>query len=123
MRAFGYLFFTLGLLGILASCTLGVVMGQAGTWGFGAVVIGLLMIIAGRKPPHDPEAPTAKTHVRCPDCRELVRMDASRCKHCQVALVPVEPTQAKWSIFDNLPLLALVSLVLMIVLEWLRSRI
>lgn len=31
---------------------------------------------------------TAATHVRCPDCREFVRRDAVRCKHCGVALEP-----------------------------------
>lgn len=31
---------------------------------------------------------TAKTHVRCPDCRELVRADARKCKHCGIALIP-----------------------------------
>jgi hypothetical protein len=34
------------------------------------------------------DAPTPETHVRCPDCRELVRMDARKCKHCGTALVP-----------------------------------
>ena len=33
-------------------------------------------------------APTPKTHVRCPACRELVRNDASKCKHCGVGLKP-----------------------------------
>lgn len=28
------------------------------------------------------------THVHCPDCRELVRKDARKCKHCHAALVP-----------------------------------
>lgn len=32
---------------------------------------------------------TAATHVRCPDCREVVRKDAKKCKHCGAALVPV----------------------------------
>lgn len=35
------------------------------------------------------EAATPETHVRCPDCRELVRMDARVCKHCKIALRPV----------------------------------
>lgn len=34
------------------------------------------------------EIPTPETHVRCPDCRELVYMDASVCKHCNCVLVP-----------------------------------
>lgn len=29
--------------------------------------------------------------VHCPDCRELVRADARKCKHCGTALTP--PTQ------------------------------
>ena len=49
--------------------------------------------VSGRKPAAvviDPNAPTAETHVRCPDCRELVRADAVKCKHCGAALVPVD---------------------------------
>jgi len=40
----------------------------------------------------DPNAPTPETHVRCPDCRELVRADATKCKHCGSALTPVDMT-------------------------------
>lgn len=28
------------------------------------------------------------THVRCPECRELVRADAKLCKHCHTKLIP-----------------------------------
>lgn len=45
-----------------------------------------------KKAPVDPEAPTPETHVRCPDCKELVRKDARKCKHCGAALAPVEIT-------------------------------
>lgn len=34
------------------------------------------------------ELPQPDTHVRCPECRELVRADARKCKHCGAALVP-----------------------------------
>jgi uncharacterized paraquat-inducible protein A len=34
------------------------------------------------------ERPTRRTHVRCPDCKELVRKDATRCKHCGTSLTP-----------------------------------
>lgn len=34
------------------------------------------------------ERPTPETHVRCPDCKELVRKDANVCKHCHAKLVP-----------------------------------
>ncbi len=36
----------------------------------------------------DPAAPTASTHVKCPDCAELVRREAKVCKHCGCRLVP-----------------------------------
>lgn len=29
-----------------------------------------------------------ETHVRCQDCKELVRKDARVCKHCRAKLVP-----------------------------------
>lgn len=32
--------------------------------------------------------PSPDTHVRCPDCAELVRREARKCKHCGCALVP-----------------------------------
>jgi TM2 domain-containing membrane protein YozV len=32
--------------------------------------------------------PYLQTHVRCPDCRELVFHDANVCKHCGCKLVP-----------------------------------
>lgn len=28
------------------------------------------------------------THVKCPDCRGYVPKDASKCQHCQTALIP-----------------------------------
>jgi len=28
------------------------------------------------------DAPSARTHTRCPECKELVRKDAIKCKHC-----------------------------------------
>lgn len=34
------------------------------------------------------DEPSAQTHVRCPDCRELVRNDARKCKHCGCNLIP-----------------------------------
>jgi hypothetical protein len=33
-------------------------------------------------------APTPESHVRCPECRELVFKDAKVCKHCNARLVP-----------------------------------
>jgi len=36
----------------------------------------------------DGSAPTPETHVRCPDCAELVLKQAKVCKHCHCKLVP-----------------------------------
>ena len=33
--------------------------------------------------------PTPDTHVKCPDCRELVLKDARKCKHCGCTLIPI----------------------------------
>ena len=33
-------------------------------------------------------------HVRCPECRELVRADARKCKHCGAALDPEQQLQS-----------------------------
>jgi TM2 domain-containing membrane protein YozV len=41
----------------------------------------------------DSEEPTIDTHVRCPECRELVRTDAKKCKHCGAVLVPTNPSR------------------------------
>jgi len=37
-------------------------------------------------------APSPETHFRCPDCRELVRKDAIKCKHCGIKLKHTEET-------------------------------
>jgi hypothetical protein len=34
------------------------------------------------------EEPTEATHIRCPDCAELVRKEARVCKHCGAKLTP-----------------------------------
>jgi hypothetical protein len=39
----------------------------------------------------DPLAVTPETHVRCSECREFVFMDATKCKHCGIKLVPTAP--------------------------------
>jgi len=39
---------------------------------------------------------TPETHVRCPDCKELVRADARKCKHCGTALIPQKIDLPKW---------------------------
>lgn len=48
-----------------------------------------------REPAPDPNAPTPRTHVICPDCRELVHQEARRCKHCGITLVPASEQPAR----------------------------
>jgi hypothetical protein len=65
---------------------------------FGWLILGIFfgffaLIAVGFMPSlkRDPMAPTPETHVRCPDCRELVFMDAVKCKHCGATLIPSKP--------------------------------
>jgi hypothetical protein len=48
----------------------------------------LVLLILLVLPKLDPEAPSPETHVRCPDCAELVRREARVCKHCGRSLTP-----------------------------------
>jgi len=49
---------------------------------FGAVLFSLIAIGIKRS------LPTKKTHVCCPDCKELVLKEASVCKYCGCKLIP-----------------------------------
>lgn len=68
-----------------------------GRWGFGwfllsmaiSPLLGMIFCAITDDLKHPKEiAPTPETHVKCPDCRELVLHDARKCKHCGTALVP-----------------------------------
>lgn len=52
------------------------------------VLTGPILLIMGPAKGHPDAAPSPDTHVRCPDCRELVRRDARKCKHCGTTLIP-----------------------------------
>lgn len=58
-------------------------------WWFLLGWIGFVIILVLPSLKKDPEAPDPETHVRCPDCKELVRHDAIKCKHCGSALTPI----------------------------------
>jgi hypothetical protein len=49
------------------------------------LIAGIVLLIAGRA---GEPAPSPSTHVKCPDCRELVLNEARVCKHCGCRLVP-----------------------------------
>lgn len=58
---------------------------------FPGVILHILCIVgafSGKNTVSDPEAPNSDTHVKCPDCRELVLIDARKCKHCGCLLIP-----------------------------------
>lgn len=92
---------------LVLSVVVGVVASARGRSGFGyfllaavlSPLVGLVLALAlpAKFQPvaADPDRPTPETHVRCPDCRELVRADARKCKHCGAALVPRELQAAK----------------------------
>jgi len=74
----------------------GVYASGKGRSGFGYFVLAciispllcfLLLAVMGSAN-EQPAGPTPETHVKCPDCRELVLKDARKCKHCGCALVP-----------------------------------
>lgn len=61
-------------------------------WGFGLIVVGLLMRLSGGRPARqDPNAPNDITHVRCRACAEPVLREAVKCKHCGADLIPQRP--------------------------------
>lgn len=85
---FGLIWFGLALVvGIYAARR-----GRSGTgWFLLAVLVspliaGLLCLALG--PKSTETAPSPDTHVKCPDCRELVLRDARKCKHCGCSLTP-----------------------------------
>lgn len=51
-------------------------------------VLALVLLVLLPKLKGEGAAPTPKTHVKCPDCAELVLMDARVCKHCGCRLTP-----------------------------------
>lgn len=81
----------------ILAVVVGVIAGNRGRSGFGwfllslllSPLIGLILVLALRAPNVPVVAgPSPDTHVKCPDCRELVLKEARVCKHCGCKLVP-----------------------------------
>lgn len=78
----------------------GLMASKAGRSGFGYFLLAciisplicfLLLAILGNATADDalaPGTPTPETHVKCPDCRELILKEARVCKHCGCRLLP-----------------------------------
>lgn len=84
---------------LAAAVVVGVIASEYGRTGFawfvGAVLLspllmGILVLALGRVKRPDPlrEVIAAQTHTRCPACKEIVRRDALKCKHCGGELTP-----------------------------------
>lgn len=100
MHSLGTLLFALGMIITVPACVLAAAAPGAGAGvllGLVLVVVGLLMRIAGRPAATaNVEAiPSPKTHVRCPDCAELVLREARVCKHCGCKLIPASAQQRR----------------------------
>ena len=52
------------------------------------VTIPLHIITAVLQRKNRSDEPHPDSHVHCPDCREFVRKDAKKCKHCGCPLIP-----------------------------------
>lgn len=73
----------------------GVAGSSRGRSGFGWFILGamfsivaLLLVLVLPSRQEYLTAPSPDTHVRCPDCREMVYRDARKCKHCGTSLIP-----------------------------------
>lgn len=84
------------LFWLIFSIIVGVAAGARGRSGIGwfvlAMVISpllaLILLVLLPKLAGAGAAPTNKTHVKCPDCAELVLREARVCKHCGCRLTP-----------------------------------
>ena len=52
-------------------------------------LLSLILLLVLKRGDSGMQAATADTHRHCPECRELVRIDARRCKHCQSVISPI----------------------------------
>lgn len=71
---------------------------------------------SGATPTSQPEAPDDRTHHRCPECRELIRKDASKCKHCGCTLIPqtIEPPARANANMDGNTIFILVAIIVVL---------
>ena len=90
---------------IVLSVIVGIIAEVNGRMGFGyfmlslilsPIIIGILVFGIGKSPeklkalhaPAGGEQASNETHTRCPDCKEIVRKDARKCRHCGSTLTP-----------------------------------
>lgn len=96
MKKIGYILLLLsGATGLLAITVIQKEIAPSlgtyiGAFAFPAIFAwwGIILVNKTSNSGGDATEPTPETHVRCPDCRELVRIDAKLCKHCKAKLIP-----------------------------------
>jgi hypothetical protein len=57
-------------------------------WSIIGWLVALIWAASGRPGTSEPIGPTPDTHIKCPDCAELIRREAKICKHCGCKLIP-----------------------------------
>lgn len=82
---------------LLFAVVVGMIASSRGRSGFGWFILaclispllaGLFLLLSSNLATKA-ERPNPSTHVKCPDCAELVLAEANVCKHCGCKLVPV----------------------------------
>lgn len=88
------------ILWFLLSIVAGAIASSKGRSGFGYFLLSLLLspLIGGllaiglsdlsKIAEAEANAPNPKTHIKCPDCKELILKEALVCKHCGCRLIP-----------------------------------
>ncbi|MCG7328031.1 hypothetical protein [Achromobacter sp. ACRQX] len=82
---------------LLFALVVGIVASGRGRSGFGWFILACLIspllagifLLVSANLATKAERPNPSTHVKCPDCAELVLAEAKVCKHCGCKLVPV----------------------------------
>jgi len=80
---------------LLFALVVGMIASSRGRSGFGWFILaclispllaGIFLLLGANLRSQEPR-PTPATHVKCPDCRELIIKDARVCRHCGCRLV------------------------------------
>ncbi len=88
---------------LVLSIVIGIGAASRGRSGFGwfllsiliSPLIALILLLLMPSKAARPDEPNPDTHVRCPDCAELVLAEARVCKHCGCKLVPASEQAAR----------------------------
>jgi hypothetical protein len=91
------------LLFVLLSILIGVLASSRGRSGFGWFILSLIFspiltflvvlllddLKKSNQTAYPDDIPNPDTHVTCPDCRELVKNEARKCRFCGASLIPL----------------------------------